>query len=114
MERIRDLLNPVMDNLPIHEGPRDHLSRACERYMSMKWRKSTQRCTSVRGPATASTNMNLESSRSHSIFVVTINQKDINTGSQKSGMLYLVDLAGSEKVGRLVQVADSGGGEENQ
>ena len=44
--------------------------------------------------------MNLESSRSHSIFLVTVNQKDVNTGSQKSGMLYLVDLAGSEKVGK--------------
>jgi kinesin family protein 5 len=46
----------------------------------------------------ASTNMNAESSRSHSIVVVTITQKDLNTGATKSGKLYLVDLAGSEKV----------------
>jgi kinesin family protein 5 len=44
--------------------------------------------------------MNAESSRSHSIFVITLTQKNIETGSTKSGKLYLVDLAGSEKVGK--------------
>ena len=44
--------------------------------------------------------MNAESSRSHSIFVIAIHQRNVSTGSQKSGNLYLVDLAGSEKVGR--------------
>jgi kinesin family protein 5 len=44
--------------------------------------------------------MNAESSRSHSIFVVTIAQKNLVDGSVKSGKLYLVDLAGSEKVGK--------------
>ena len=38
--------------------------------------------------------MNAESSRSHSIFLITINQKNTETGAQKSGNLYLVDLAG--------------------
>ena len=42
--------------------------------------------------------MNAESSRSHSIFVITVNQKNLNDGSVKSGKLSLVDLAGSEKV----------------
>ncbi len=45
--------------------------------------------------------MNAESSRSHSIFVVGIHQRNVETGSQKSGNLYLVDLAGSEKVSRF-------------
>lgn len=44
--------------------------------------------------------MNAESSRSHSIFVIGIHQRNTETGSQKSGNLYLVDLAGSEKVGK--------------
>ena len=44
--------------------------------------------------------MNAESSRSHSIFVITISQRNLETGSQKNGNLYLVDLAGSEKVGK--------------
>ncbi len=44
--------------------------------------------------------MYAESSRSHSIFLITINQKNTETGAQKTGNLYLVDLAGSEKVGK--------------
>ena len=44
--------------------------------------------------------MNAESSRSHSIFLITINQKNTESGAQKTGNLYLVDLAGSEKVGK--------------
>jgi kinesin family member 5 len=44
--------------------------------------------------------MNAESSRSHSIFVLTVSQKNVNTGSIRSGQLFLVDLAGSEKVGK--------------
>ena len=44
--------------------------------------------------------MNAESSRSHSIFLITISQRNTETGAQKTGNLYLVDLAGSEKVGK--------------
>lgn len=42
--------------------------------------------------------MNAESSRSHSIFVISISQRNVDTGEAKAGHLYLVDLAGSEKV----------------
>jgi hypothetical protein len=45
--------------------------------------------------------MNAESSRSHSIFVIGIHQRNVETGSQKSGNLFLVDLAGSEKASSL-------------
>ena len=101
MERIRDLLNPMNDNLPIHEGPKGpYVKGLREIYVSEVSEVYTAMHLGQRARVTASTNMNLESSRSHSIFLVTINQKDVNTGSQKSGMLYLVDLAGSEKVGK--------------
>ena len=50
--------------------------------------------------AVSATRMNTESSRSHSIFVYTIQQRSTETGTIKSGSLYLVDLAGSEKVGK--------------
>jgi kinesin family protein 5 len=50
--------------------------------------------------AVGSTNMNMESSRSHSIFLFQITQKDTTSGSFKTGKLSLVDLAGSEKVGK--------------
>ena len=44
--------------------------------------------------------MNAESSRSHSLFIVTIQQKHVKTQSSKSGKLFLVDLAGSEKIAK--------------
>ncbi len=51
--------------------------------------------------AVAATNMNENSSRSHSIFVMNIQQQ--SNGEEKcakSGKLYLVDLAGSEKISK--------------
>lgn len=101
MERIRDLLNPACDNLPINEGPKGpYVKGLREIYVNTVDEVYTAMHLGQRSRVTASTQMNSESSRSHSIFLVTINQRDINTGSQKSGMLYLVDLAGSEKVGK--------------
>ena len=46
------------------------------------------------------TKMNAKSSRSHSLFIVTIFQKDSKTDSTKAGKLYFVDLAGSEKISK--------------
>ena len=45
----------------------------------------------------AATRMNAVSSRSHSIFQVTIMQKNTETDTSKMGKLYCCDLAGSEK-----------------
>jgi kinesin family protein 5 len=42
--------------------------------------------------------MNEGSSRSHSVFTVTVAQKDLSNNTTKSGKLVLVDLAGSEMV----------------
>ena len=50
--------------------------------------------------AISATNMNEGSSRSHSIFMMTIHQNNLHELSAKTGKLYLVDLAGSEKVGK--------------
>lgn len=46
------------------------------------------------------TDMNAESSRSHSIFVINVQARNTETGTQKTGSLFLVDLAGSEKIGK--------------
>lgn len=43
--------------------------------------------------------MNEHSSRSHSVFLITVKQENVETQKKLSGKLYLVDLAGSEKVG---------------
>src|SRR6195952_1091399 len=102
MERIRDLLQPQNDNLPIHEEKNRgvYVKGLLEIYVSsvQEVYEVMRRGGSAR--AVASTNMNAESSRSHSIFVITITQKNVETGSAKSGQLFLVDLAGSEKVGK--------------
>ncbi|KAI9658010.1 MAG: Kinesin heavy chain [Bathelium mastoideum] len=102
MERIRDLMAPHNDNLPVHEEKNRgvyvkglleiYVGSVAEVYEVMR-RGGTAR-------AVAATNMNQESSRSHSIFVITVSQKNLETGSMKSGQLFLVDLAGSEKVGK--------------
>lgn len=102
MERIRDLLVPQNDNLPVHEEKSRgvYVKGLLEIYVSsvQEVYEVMRRGGSAR--ATAATNMNQESSRSHSIFVITITQKNVETGSAKSGQLFLVDLAGSEKVGK--------------
>ncbi|KAL7422147.1 hypothetical protein Q5752_002790 [Cryptotrichosporon argae] len=102
MEKIKDLMQPGNDNLSIHEDKARgvyvkgltevYVGSEAEVYMVMKKGGASR--------AVSSTNMNAESSRSHSIFVIGIHQRNTETGSQKSGNLYLVDLAGSEKVGK--------------
>ena len=42
--------------------------------------------------------MNAESSRSHSIFLINVEQENKTDRKKLSGKLYLVDLAGSERV----------------
>jgi hypothetical protein len=42
--------------------------------------------------------MNATSSRSHTVFTITIVQKELATGTAVTGMLNLVDLAGSERL----------------
>ena len=44
--------------------------------------------------------MNAESSRSHSIFILTVTQNNTADLSCKVGKLYLVDLAGSERIAK--------------
>lgn len=102
LERIRDLLAPQNDNLQVHEEKNKgvyvknlsdyYVSSAREVYEIMRQGGAAR--------VVSSTNMNAESSRSHSIFLITIQQRNTETGAQKSGNLYLVDLAGSEKVGK--------------
>ena len=48
----------------------------------------------------AFTGMNQRSSRSHSLFVIYVNMKNVKKDSTKQSKLYFVDLAGSEKVSK--------------
>ena len=44
------------------------------------------------------TDMNAASSRSHSVFILTVHAENAVDMTAKTGKLYLVDLAGSEKI----------------
>lgn len=102
MERIRDLLVPQHDNLPVHEEKSRgvYVKGLLEIYVSSVDEVYEVMRRGGAARAVSATNMNQESSRSHSIFVITVTQKNVETGSAKSGQLFLVDLAGSEKVGK--------------
>ncbi len=99
-ERVRDLLDPSKDNLTVREDRLkgifiDNLTEAsigsAEEVYDLMRRGNANRAVGV-------TNMNSQSSRSHSIFMLEITMNDLETYSCKTGKLYLVDLAGSEMV----------------
>jgi kinesin family member 5 len=102
MEKIRDLLVPSNDNLPIHEDKQRgvYVKGLNEFYVANVGEVYTIIDKGGQARAVAATNMNQESSRSHSIFVIEVMQKNLESGSARSGRLFLVDLAGSEKVGK--------------
>ena len=54
----------------------------------------------------AATNSNKESSRSHAIFIITLQIDDVVTKSRKASQLYLVDLAGSEQVKKTLATGE--------
>ncbi|KAJ7582684.1 kinesin heavy chain [Mycena floridula] len=102
LEKIRDLLAPQNDNLQVHEEKSKgvYVKNLSDYYVSSAREVYEIMRTGGAARVVSSTNMNAESSRSHSIFLITIQQHNTETGAQKTGNLYLVDLAGSEKVGK--------------
>ncbi|KAJ7219319.1 kinesin heavy chain, partial [Mycena pura] len=102
LEKIRDLLAPQNDNLQVHEEKNKgvYVKNLSDYYVSSAREVYEIMRTGGNARMVSSTNMNAESSRSHSIFLISINQRNTETGAQKTGNLYLVDLAGSEKVGK--------------
>ncbi|XP_061592052.1 kinesin-like protein KIFC3 isoform X2 [Cololabis saira] len=50
--------------------------------------------------ATACTNLNEHSSRSHALLIITVSGYNKSTGARTQGRLNLVDLAGSERIGK--------------
>jgi len=102
MERIKDLLDPSKDNLRIHEekGKGVYVADLTENYVAEELDVFDIMKQGNSNRAISSTNMNEESSRSHSIFILTVTQNNLEELSCKTGRLYLVDLAGSEKISK--------------
>lgn len=101
-ERIKDLIDPSKDNLRIHEkqGKGVYLQDVNEQYIESENQIYDLMRLGNKNRSTAATNMNAESSRSHSIFILTITQNNTADLSCKIGKLYLVDLAGSERISK--------------
>ena len=101
-EKIRDLLDVSRVNLNIREDSIKgiYVDGVSERYVGCPNDVLALLEMGSANRAQAATNMNEHSSRSHSIFILTINQTNKIEGYSKIGKLYLVDLAGSEKISK--------------
>lgn len=102
MERIKDLINPDKDNLKIHEekGKGVYMADIEERFIIDENEVYDLMKLGNSNRSISATLMNAESSRSHSIFILTVTQNNTQDLSCKTGQLYLVDLAGSEKISK--------------
>jgi len=101
-ERIRDLLDPKRDNLKVHEDKARgvFIGEVTESYVGCEQEIFDAMRAGHYNRSMAVTNMNEHSSRSHLVFMLTVEQKNLHDRSVKVGKLHLVDLAGSEKVAK--------------
>lgn len=102
LEKIKDLLEPAKNNLKIHEDKTRgvYIAGLTEEYVSTEEEVYSLMKLGSSNREVGATLMNEGSSRSHSLFILTITQNNTKDYSAKTGKLYLVDLAGSEKVGK--------------
>jgi len=104
LERVKDLLNTKNNNLSIREdiasGRGIYVDGITEEYVTSPEELADLMKTAADNRAVAATGMNAGSSRSHSVTIIRIHQKDTKTGSTKQGKLCLVDLAGSEMISK--------------
>ena len=100
MERLRDLLDPSKRRLVIRESKQKgiYVENMTEFYVQSPDEMFDLMNRGMANRATSATGMNEGSSRSHSVFIVEVSQKDTKSGSSKQSRLFLVDLAGSEMV----------------
>jgi kinesin family protein 5 len=101
-ERVKDLLEPSKDNLKIHEEKSKgvYIADLTEEYVAEEYEVFEIMKIGTKNRSISATLMNDESSRSHSIFILTVTQNNLTELSCKTGRLYLVDLAGSEKISK--------------
>lgn len=102
LEKIKDLISPNKNNLRIQEDKARgvHMPELTETYVVSNEEVMQLMKIGTDNREVSYTQMNATSSRSHSIFIITITQSNLKDYSAKSAKLYLVDLAGSEKVGK--------------
>lgn len=100
MEKVRDLLSPSHDNLKIRENKTRgvYIEAVTEVYVRAYSEVIQIMKEGEKNRSVAATKMNKKSSRSHSVFILTVTQRNVKTNAKKTSKLVLVDLAGSEKV----------------
>ena len=101
-EKIQDLLDIRKKDLAIREDKNKGIwvEDCTEIYVSSQEEMYAVFKEGSNNRTVSATNMNKGSSRSHSLFVVTLFQRNTITGSSKTGRIYFVDLAGSEKMSK--------------
>jgi len=101
-EKIRDLLDPSKNNLNVREDKQKgiYVDGLTEKSIGNESEVYTLMKEGNDNRAVGVTNMNAQSSRSHSIFHLSITMNDLENFSCKTGKLYLVDLAGSEMISK--------------
>lgn len=102
-EMVRDLLSSSADQkLDIKLNSDGHLHVPGLTWVSVQSQQDINRtfATGHKNRATACTNMNEHSSRSHALLCVEVIGTNKTTGAKTLGKLNLVDLAGSERVSK--------------
>ncbi|XP_021742449.1 kinesin-like protein KIN-1 [Chenopodium quinoa] len=102
MEKVRDLFDLSKDNIQIKESKSQGilLSGATEIPVLEASEAMQILSNGIMNRAVGETQMNVASSRSHCVYIFTVQQEISADKRTKTGKLILVDLAGSEKVGK--------------
>ncbi|KAI5587386.1 hypothetical protein POPTR_005G038900v4 [Populus trichocarpa] len=100
MEKVRDLLDLTKDNIQIKENKEQEilLSGVTEITISDPEGALQSLSDGIVNRAVGETQMNVGSSRSHCIYILTVQLESTTDKRVKTGKVILVDLAGSEKV----------------
>ncbi|GKV08935.1 hypothetical protein SLEP1_g20505 [Rubroshorea leprosula] len=100
MEKVRDLFDLSKDNIQIKEGRMQEilLFGVTEILLLDPAEALESLSCGIANRAVGETQMNMKSSRSHCVYMFTVQQESAKDRSVRTGKLILVDLAGSEKV----------------
>lgn len=119
-EKVRDLLVPGVSAVDIHEVPGNRSAdgrapgicfRCPDATVRPVWSPEEGLAALAEGTKrreTARTDMNHQSSRSHLIFTVNVEQTDPQLGATLRSRMHLVDLAGSERLKRSMSSSFTG------
>lgn len=101
-EKIKDLVDPRKNDLKIHENKQQgvHVAGMTESYVGNEEEVYDILRVGNENRSIGATKMNQQSSRSHSVFILQVEQKNLTDFSSKTGKIYLVDLAGSERISK--------------